>query len=47
MFPKMGEVRRISIKSIDQIVKKYGKQLSWQWNVAQQFFKVTLRLTVK
>lgn len=32
------------MKSVSLLVKKYGGELLWQWDNAQQSFKVTLTL---
>ena len=41
---KEGDGHGLGMKSVNLLVKKYGGELLWQWDNAQQSFKVTLTL---
>ena len=41
---KEGDGHGLGMKSVSLLVKKYGGELLWQWDNAQQSFKVTLTL---
>lgn len=43
---KEGDGHGLGMKSVSLLVKKYGGELLWQWDNAQQSFKVTLTLPV-